>query len=678
MRNYDMAALSSGFQNHLELQNINNNNTKNRTQLNNKMMSSFDLKKNKSKNINSNKNFNPSHTQYNFSQRSERNASLGNNALNYHLPRGGSQYNLNALKKMNNQLERENLNLMNENRSIKLPENNNINNKYIPRTNYPLSKQLNNNIKIRPFNTNTNKINTTPNENMILNAYNNNINNDNNYEEEENNDEDIDNIVNNIDEYYYNNNNNNNNNNNATYNIINENKALKFQINKLFSEKNIIEKKANDIIKVNEDILNENKLLNQKVNKYSNIINSYRSSKNDNDIINNKNQIIQKYMYEKNKLTKMCQGLKRTLIEKERIIKGLNQQILSLNEDMNKTQQNFNGNMKEENIISNYEKEIKDLNNIIQNYKKNEEEKNKNENKYLEENKSLKEKLEEKNKDLKEAEVNSQLNQQIIKDLKNKLKEYETNNKNLEKINKELKIQLNNKNENDINDSDIRTKINDLEENNDSLKKKNEELSLKLEEKNKEIELYKNKEENKNNIDYENLQQKYENALRDCENFKKINDILLDETNKYKKIISENDIEKEAMNKSLEILKQKNSKYENEIKRKTEKNPFKIGDLELDPIKKEEARYSLGAKEAKNEKYKKMILDYETQNKNDLNQMNMLKADIKGLKNRLKEKEKKLGEIKILIETGYKDINGKNKTQKDAIKRLKEILNNSE
>ena len=132
------------------------------------------------------------------------------------------------------------------------------------------------------------------------------------------------------------------------------------------------------------------------------------------------------------------------------------------------------------------------------------------------------------------------------------------------------------------------------------------------------------------------------------------------------------------MNKSLEILREKNFKYENELKnRKTEKNPFKVGDmgLGLEPVKKEEARYSLGAREAKAEKYKKMVLDYENQKTNDLNQMNMLKADIKNLKNKIKEKEKKFGEIKILIETGYKDINGKNKTQKDAIKRLKELLN---
>ena len=136
--------------------------------------------------------------------------------------------------------------------------------------------------------------------------------------------------------------------------------------------------------------------------------------------------------------------------------------------------------------------------------------------------------------------------------------------------------------------------------------------------------------------------------------------------------------EKENLNKSMEKLKEKTVKFEKELKffRKTEKNPFKTGDFELEDVKKEEARYSLGAKEARTERYKKMLLDYETQNKNDLNQMNMLKQDIKGLKNQLKEKQKIFGDIKTLIETGYKDINGGNKTQKEAIKKLKEILNN--
>ena len=664
MDNYDIAALSSGF-NRQEMHNIYNNN-KTRTQINNthKMMSSLDLTKNKKKNIQfepiSNRNFIPSQTQYNFNKRRERNSSRGNNELNYHLPRGGSQYNINALRKANNKLERENLNIMNDNLSIKLPEKK-INNYYKSRSGFPLSKQLNSktnfNLNIRPYNNtnNANNINTSPNENMIMNNYN--INNGiiNNYEEEENNDEEIDNIANELDEYNYNNNNRNN-----TYDLLNENKALKIQLNKLFNDKTLIEKKANDIIKVNEEILKENKILKQQVNKLSNIVNSYRSNKMDN-----------------NKLIQMQQNLRQKLNEKDLIIKDLNKKFLTLNEDINKKQQLFsNNNTQEKNLIEKYEKEIKELKNNLEINKINIESTNKNINIYLTQIKSLKDELEQKNKEIKEKEKeNNQINQQIIKELQNKLTKYENDYKTLEKLNSELTIQLNNKKENDLNDSDYRNKMNELEE-------KNEELKSELENKNKEIELYKNKtkEEKKANEDYANLKQTYENILKDCENFKKVNDILLDETNKYKKIISEYDAEKEALNKSLELLKQKNSKFETELKtfRKTEKNPFKVGEFELDPIKKEEARYSLGAKEARTEKYKKMLLDYETQNKNDLNQMNMLKADIKGLKSRLKEKEKKLGEIKVLIETGYKDINGKNKTQKDAIKRLKEILNENE
>ncbi len=699
MKNYDFAALSSGFKNNFELQNIyNNGNSKGRIQQNNRqrMMSSTDIIKNKSKNIQfnpiSNRNFNPSQTQYDFNKRRERNSKLVNNAINYHLPRGGSQYNINALKKMNNQLEQENLNLMKDNRSIKLPEKNNgnINNYYNSRSGIPSSKYSinnnNNNFKanIRPFNNNTNNINTSPNDNMQM--YNNISNNNNdNYEreEEENNDDDIDNIANEIDGY-------NNYDNNPQYNIMQNEKILKMRLNQLYQEKTLMEKKANEIIKANKEIATENELLKQKVNKLTNYINSVLNSKNDNNNINNKNQIIQKYMDENtglkvklNKLINQHKILQQNFKNKELIINDLNKKLLSFNEELNKNQEKVDkANQTEENFIIKYEQEIKALKNIIETNKKNNEDNYNSINIYLDQIKSLKEELSKKNKEIKEKEKNAQSHQKSIEELNNKIMQYEINNKSLEKINSELKIQLNNKEENDLNDSDTRIKMNELEEKNEALKTQNDELISKLEEKNKEIKEYKNKETEENKIkeEYEELKQKYEEVNRDKDNFKRINDMLLEESNQNKKMISDLEQEKEALNKSFELLKKKNSKVENEQKnfRKTEKNPFKIGDLELDPIKKEEARYSLGAKEARAEKYKKMLLDYENQKTNDLNQMNMLKADIKGLKSKLKEKEKKLGEIKVLIETGYKDISGKNKTQKDAIKRLKEIINENE
>ena len=696
MKNY--SSLSNVF-------NIHNNNYKHRklSSTQNRMMSSLDLNKNKANNKIfdqiSNTNFNPSQTHNEFYKNRERTSPIGNNMINYYIPRGGSQYNLNMLKKMNNKYEQENLNVMNENNSIKLPQNN-MNNYYNSRIGFPLS----NNNNIRLYNRKNDNINTSPNDHMDVYGDNNNSN-----QEENENEDDIENIANEIDEY---------NNNGIRYNMIMQNKLLNNHINKLKEENFLMESKANEIIKANEELLNENKLLHQKINQLNNYIRNTKSAKSPSKI-NNKDQLIQKLEkentmlkmnynkilkqqqknvennvinknnkynikeinYYKNELNKLKEQLKtsqKILNDKDLIIKEMNQKLFSLNDEVNQYQQKFN---EKNNSGQNDPNELNELKNTIEKNNIIINENKLNINKYLNQIKELKEQLEQKNNKLNEIQKNNQLNQQTIDDLKNKLYLNEKNNKNIEKINSELKQELNQKKENeDINTSFVREKISELEEGNDALKKKNEELLLKLNEKNKEIEIYKNKAKEDNNKEqYELLQEKYKNALNDCENYKKINDILLNENNKNKEILSEYDKEKENMNKSLEILKQKNAKYENEIKifRKTEKNPFNVGGFELDPIKKEEFRYSLGAKEAKTEKYKKMILDYETQNKNDLNQMNMLKEDIKGLKNKLKEKNRMMEEIKNLIETGYKGINGGSKTQKDAIKKLKDILSNN-
>jgi hypothetical protein len=388
-------------------------------------MSSTDLVKNKSKNNQfnpiSNRNFNPSQTQYDFNKRRERNSKLVNNAINYHLPRGGSQYNINALKKMNNQLEQENLNLMKDNRSIKLPEKNNgsINNYYNSRSGIPSSKYSinnnNNNFKanIRPFNNNTNNINTSPNDNMQM--YNNISNNNDNYEgEEENNYDDIDNIANEIDGY-------NNYDNNPQYNIMQNEKILKMRLNQLYQEKTLMEKKANEIIKANKEIATENELLKQKVNKLTNYINSVLNSKNDNNNINNKNQIIQKYMDENtglkvklNKLINQHKILQQNSKNKELIINDLNKKLLSFNEDLNKNQEKVDkANQTEENFIIKYEQEIKALKNIIETNKKNNEDNYNSINIYLDQIKSLKEELSKKNK---EKEKNAQSHQKRIEE----------------------------------------------------------------------------------------------------------------------------------------------------------------------------------------------------------------------------------------------------------------------
>ena len=206
---------------------------------------------------------------------------------------------------------------------------------------------------------------------------------------------------------------------------------------------------------------------------------------------------------------------------------------------------------------------------------------------------------------------------------------------------------------------------------------------------------------NINNEEFEELKKKYESAFQDCENYKLINNKLLEELNEKNKNIDSNDEynnlieEKNNLNKSIENLKdilsekeienkelkQRVVQLQNELKNnknaKTERNPFRDRQTfnnELD-IQKGENRYSMGVKENRAEKYKKMVMDYENQIGNDLSQMNMLKSDIKSLKNKLKENEKNLREIKQLIQIGYKGINPSNKTQKEAVKKLQEFLN---
>ena len=361
MKNY--SSLSNVF-------NIHNNNYKHRklSSTQNRMMSSLDLNKNKANNKIfdqiSNTNFNPSQTHNEFYKNRERTSPIGSNMINYYIPRGGSQYNLNMLKKMNNKYEQENLNVMNENNSIKLPQNN-MNNYYNSRIGFPLS---NNNNNIRLYNRKNDNINTSPNDNMNVYGDNNNSN-----QEENENEDDIENIANEIDEY---------NNNGIRYNMIMQNKLLNNHINKLKEENFLMESKANEIIKANEELLNENKLLHQKINQLNNYIRNTKSAKSPSKI-NNKDQLIQKLEkentmlkmnynkilkqqqknvennvinknnkynikeinYYKNELNKLKEQLKtkqKILNDKDLIIKEMNQKLFSLNDEVNQYQQKFN------------------------------------------------------------------------------------------------------------------------------------------------------------------------------------------------------------------------------------------------------------------------------------------------------------------------------------------------
>jgi len=232
---------------------------------------------------------------------------------------------------------------------------------------------------------------------------------------------------------------------------------------------------------------------------------------------------------------------------------------------------------------------------------------------------------------------------------------------------------------------------------------KNEEFLLKiekLEKRNKNEYDIDNRNEDimKDNEEIEEMKKKYEDALKDCDNYKMINEKLLRDNNEKQKIIDEydnliNDNDKDNLKREIENLKDiitekesdnkelidTNIKLESELRkyRRKEKNPFNLGSPlseEFRGQKLEDGRYSMGAKEARAERYKKMVMDYENQIGNDQSQLNMLKSDIKTLRNKLKEKEKDIKEMKQLIEAGYKGYNPSNKAQKEAVKKLKEFL----
>ena len=445
--------------------------------------------------------------------------------------------------------------------------------------------------------------------------------------------------------------------------------------------------------------MKENETLKQQLSKLSITLkkcieeNNLLKKNSNNKLIKQKN-----INYYKNEIS----ILKKTLNDKINIIKKLNEQLFNLNDNMNKNHEAFNelssqnktsennsnnNDIKSNNdiLMTNYEIKIKELEKIIEQNKKEKNEYEKkikefesenslninNNNIYLNQIKELKEQVNTKDKKIEILEKNNQ-DQKILND-------------ELEQKNKELKEKIDNNNNNELNNSYLQNKLTELEEKNESLLNKNQELISKLEEKEKHFEEYKilNNDDssilqNLNKDEYNTLKKKYDDLLKDCENYKKINDNLLEQNNKNNKKILEFNIERETLNKSLELLKQKNEKINDELKsyRKTEKNPFKLNEeMNLDNEKKEEKRYSLGGKETRTEKYKMMMLDYENQNKNDLKQLNMLKADIKGLKSKLKDKDKFIGDIKQLIQVGLKGINGGNKTQKEAIKKLKDIFN---
>ena len=196
------------------------------------------------------------------------------------------------------------------------------------------------------------------------------------------------------------------------------------------------------------------------------------------------------------------------------------------------------------------------------------------------------------------------------------------------------------------------------------------------------------------------MKKKYESVIKDLDNYKLINNKLLEEINEKTKIIEEYNNyseEKNILNKNIKDLKdiiikkesdnkdliEKNQQLEIELKKfkkeeRGERNPFKRKALneEFEFQRNEDNRYSLGAKESR--ELIKTMKEYKEQFGKDLSQMNILKSEIKNCNARIREKDNQLKEIKKLIEIGYRGINPSKKDQKEAVKKLQEYLTNIE
>ena len=468
--------------------------------------------------------------------------------------------------------------------------------------------------------------------------------------------------------------------------LLKENYNLKYEIKKLQNERMLIESKAKEIIndnyELNEDndnLRQENENLKEDLSQYITMNDSDSNiNASNNYILNLKNQIInlkkeQKEFIDNNQRNKTeIENYKKNIIvlnnrikidtdnlnDKEKLIQELNDKIIVLTENSEN-----NKNIKNDSLINDLKEELE----LIKN-------------------------------------KNSSLNQSN-NELSLKIKSITEEN---EKLNEELKNKQNNSYaESQI--SALEKQIESLQKEKDNLlnetnaqKEKNNELTLVIKKNEAEIESYKNQinsinlndfsnknEELKNNI--EELQKKFDNTVKDCENYKTTNTKLMENIDKKQKEIEENQkIIEEYKNSQNEMSILKNLIIEKDslIKELTEKNQQLESHKPINKFKvvgNNDGRPSLGfedglSDEEKIEKMKIMIKEYKDEINVNKEQLNMLKEEIKNYKARLEDVKSFQGKIKNFNEfkklfksvlTWYKPFK---KEQKEALKSLTEYF----
>lgn len=477
--------------------------------------------------------------------------------------------------------------------------------------------------------------------------------------------------------------------------LIKENMDLKVEIDKLKKERILIERKAKEIMRVNNELNDDNESMRQEIDKLNEIISENSVSESvHNERINNKNLLLKynniekkcNYLYKQNK--EYSNDIQRYKNELDNYKKNNKVLLERINTDTNNL-------IEKENTIQKLTDQINSSSEInnIKNIKENN---GNNNNLLINENKKINEEL---NEIKKKYNSIDRINQELT--VKNNALT-EENSKLKEDIKKNIKESLN--------ISYIQNQITELEKENELLqreknnieKEKNDkitELTLLIATKEKEIESYKEDKGYDNNIyesnkeEYDNLKKKYNSTLKDCENYKLINNKLMSdisdkekEISKYKNIIDENNKNNDELSNLKNLLVEKESEIKNltEINEKLEANKPKLRINENN-----DGRISIGSAGfdgltdlEKIDKYKSIIKDQKDELNIFMEQNNMLKEDIKNLKKDLQLIQSLQGEIKNINEFkklfkkathGYKP---SKKEEKEAFKKLEEFLKN--
>ena len=446
-------------------------------------------------------------------------------------------------------------------------------------------------------------------------------------------------------------------------------KDLNGKIKELMSQISVYKNISSDLTKENEKFKKD---LEQRNNKIKNLETQNINNQQQIRELNNLNNKLKIKVYSIDSGSLNFSNLNKQLEQQVKILKQKNEELEEklLNSKNNVTQEKKEltiENTELKNEILNLKTQIKELenenhNNILQICK-----------------------LDEMEKQLKQAKSEAQRNFNELKTKDNENKKLLDIIKNKEQENFQLQNKLSNKKSgDDINrfedNEEFKQNINDNNENMEQIvlelaeyKKDNEEKDIAIEKLNKEIEEFKNV---NNQLLQENAQTKEKSQLLQNEQddglmitLDNLKEELKDKSLQIEKLIEENNsLRNNAKNN---INKDEEDEKEVDLNNKNEMNPFR------------NTVNSAGLNDAEKIKiYKDQIKELKVNSDSDQIQIKTLKADIKDLKAKIKNIQTFSGQLKdfneflSLLNKAMENYKPKKKEQKDAFNKLVEVMNN--